>query len=154
MGAKKGQQRIICENRRARFEFDLTNPLIAGLMLLGSEVKALRLGNAHLNDAWVGFEGNKPMLFQAHVAAYEKATHFCHEPGRPRPLLLNASEIEDLRAAVRERGLTVVPLKLYFEGPWVKLELAVGRGRNVHDKRHAVREREDRREMARELARR
>lgn len=154
MGARKGERRVICENRRARYDYELEGHVEAGLVLWGSEVKSLRKGNAHLSDAWVGFEGNKPVLFKAHVAVYDQATHICHEADRPRPLLLHAAQIADLRHAVRERGLTLVPLKLLFDGPWVKLEFAIGRGRKHHDKREAVREREDKREIARAMSKR
>lgn len=154
MGARKGERRVICDNRRARFDYELETPLEAGMLLMGSEVKSLRKGNAHLSDAWVGFEGERPILFKAHIAPYEQATHVCHEADRPRPLLLHSAQIADLKHAVRERGLTLVPLRLLFDGPWVKLEFAVGRGRKHHDKREAVREREDKREIARAMSRR
>ncbi len=154
MGARKGDRRVICENRRARWEFDLTDEMEAGLVLLGSEVKSLRNGNGHLSEAWVGFLNNRPMLMKAHIAPYLQATHVCHEPDRPRPLLLHEAEVAVLREAVRERGLTVVPLALILDGPWIKLKLAVGRGRKMHDKRHALREADDKREMARAMAKR
>jgi SsrA-binding protein len=154
MGARKGERRIICENRRARWEFELSDHLEAGLVLMGSEVKSLRQRNAHLSEAWVGFEHGKPVLMKAHVTPYLQATHFCHEPDRPRPLLLHKNEVEFLREAVREKGLTIVPLALLIDGPWIKLQIAVGRGRKSHDKRHALREADDRREMARALAQR
>ncbi len=149
MGARKGERRIICDNRRARHEYELESHTEAGLVLMGSEVKSLRKGNAHLSDAWVGFENGKAILFKAHIAPYAQATHVCHEPDRPRPILLHAEQVARMSQAVRERGLTLVPLKLYFDGPWVKLEFAVGRGRKEHDKREALREREDRIEIAR-----
>ncbi len=154
MGARKGERRIVCENRRARFEFDLSDHLEAGLVLMGSEVKSVRNRNAHLSEAWVGFENNRPVLMKAHIAPYLQATHICHEPDRPRPLLLHAAEVELLREAVRERGLTIVPLALLLDGPWIKLQIAIGRGRKLHDKRHALREADDKREMARALSQR
>lgn len=153
MGAHKGDRRLICENRRARYDYELTDHVEAGLILMGSEVKSLRRGEAHLSEAWVGFENGRPFLMQAHVAPYKQATHVCHEPDRPRPLLLHATEAERLRQIVKERGLTLVPLKLFFDGPWAKLEFAVGKGRKHHDKRDALREREDRQEIARAMRR-
>lgn len=153
MGARKGDRRLICENRRARHDYELGLHVEAGLILMGSEVKALRRGDAHLNEAWVGFEGGRPFLMQAHVAPYKEATHVCHEADRPRPLLLHGHEVERLRQIVKERGLTLVPLKLFFDGPWAKLEFAVGKGRKLHDKRDALREREDRQEIARAMRR-
>ena len=149
MGAKKGQIRVICENRRARHEYDLEEFTVAGLILVGSEVKSLRAGTAHLNDAWVGFEGHKPIHYKSHIAPFPQANQFNHEPDRPRPLLLSAVQIERLRQVVREKGLTLVPLKIMFDGPWAKLEFAIGRGRKQRDKRDSVREKEDKREIAR-----
>lgn len=149
MGARRGERRIICENRKARFDFELTEFYEAGMVLLGPEVKSLRMGNAHLADAWVGFEHNRLTLFKAHIAPYEQANRENHEPGRSRPLLLNASELRKLRQAVRETGIALIPTKIYFDGPWAKVEFAVGRGRKAHDKRDAIREREDRREIQR-----
>jgi SsrA-binding protein len=154
MGARKGDRQVICENRRARWEFEISEEFEAGLILMGSEVKSLRNRNGHLSEAWVGFENGRPMLMKAHIAPYLQATHVCHEPDRPRPLLLHAREVAQLREAVRERGLTIVPLALILDGPWIKLLIAVGRGRKNYDKRHALREADDKREMARALARR
>jgi SsrA-binding protein len=153
MGARKGQHRVICENRRARHEYELDEVTEAGLILLGSEVKALRSGTAHLNDAWVGFEGQKPMLYKCHIGPFPQANQFNHEAERPRPLLLKATEVARLRTLVREKGLTLVPLKLYFDGPWAKLTFAIGRGRKNHDKRTNIREREDRQEIRRVMGR-
>ena len=153
MGARKGTRRLICENRKGRHDYDLEQFTEAGLILMGSEVKSVRSGNAHLNEAWVGFEGRRAFLFKAHIAPYPQATHVNHEPDRPRPLLLKAEELEKLRQTVREKGLTLVPLKLYFDGPWVKLEFAVGKGRKHHDKRDSLREKEDRKEISRAMSR-
>ncbi|MSQ01872.1 MAG: SsrA-binding protein SmpB [Myxococcales bacterium] len=153
MGARKGERRNICENRRARHDYELEGHTEAGLMLMGSEVKSLRRGEAHLQDAWVGFENGKPFLMKAHIAPYQQATHLCHEPDRPRPLLLHWQECARLRQAVKEKGLTLVPLRLYFDGPWAKLEFAVGKGRKHHDKRDSLRELEDRKEIARAMNR-
>jgi SsrA-binding protein len=148
MGARRGDRRIICENRRARHEYDLDDFTEAGLVLLGSEVKSLRAGTAHLDEAWVGFEGLKPILYKAHIAPFPQAGPFNHEPDRPRPLLMSAEQIAHFREVVREKGLTLVPLRLLLNGPWIKLEFAVGKGRKQHDKRNALREREDKREIA------
>lgn len=151
MTTPKGKIRVICENRRARFDYELLEDFEAGLVLLGPEVKSLRKGDAHLNDAWVGFEGNHLVLFKAHIAPYEQANRENHDPLRPRPLLLHREELKKLRNRVRERGLTLIPTKIYFDGPWAKVSFSVGRGRKEHDKRHAIREREDRREVQRAI---
>lgn len=148
------QRRNVCQNRKARHEFELFDTFEAGMVLLGSEVKSLRNGKANLDDAWVGFDtAARPVLMNAHIAPYEQANRQNHEPTRPRPLLLEWEEIEKLRQKVREKGLTLVPLQLYFLGPWCKLEFALGRGRKLHDKRHALREKEDRKETQRALRR-
>ena len=151
MPPKKGERRNVCSNRKARFEFELFDHFEAGLILVGSEVKSLRGGNAHLNEAWVGFEGPRLMLFSAHIAPYPQANVQNHEPTRARPLLLSHAELEKIRQRVRERGLTVVPLQMYFDGPWCKIEVAVGRGKKVHDKRATLREAEGKREVARAM---
>ncbi len=150
---RKGEKRNICENRKARHDYDLSEFTETGLVLLGSEVKSLRAGEAHLNEAWVGFEGRKMFLFKAHIAPFPQANQFNHEPDRPRPLLLHEHEIEHFREIVREKGLTLVALRLYFDGAKVKLEMAVGRGKKQHDKRHTLRAQEDRKEIARALNR-
>ncbi len=150
--SRKEARRNICENRKARHEFDLSEFTEAGLVLRGSEVKSLRAGEAHLNEAWVGFEGGKMYLFKAHIAPFPQANQFNHEPDRPRPLLLHAHEVAHFREVTREKGLTLVPLRLYFDGARVKLELAVGRGRKDYDKRQALRAKEDRREIRKALS--
>ncbi len=147
------QRRVVCQNRRATFEFDLEEPIEAGLVLLGSEVKSLRRGGASLADAFVAFEGERPVLYKCHIAPYAEANRQNHEPMRPRALLLSVREIQRLRQATRERGLTIVPVDLHFQGPWIKVQIAVGRGRKLHDKRAAIREREDKREADRAIRR-
>lgn len=148
------ERRNVCLNRKAKHEYELLDHYEAGVVLLGSEVKSLRGGKASLDEAWVGFDSaGRPVLMQAHVPPYEQANRQNHDPVRPRPLLMHLEEIRKLRQRVREKGLTLVPLQLYFVGPWVKLEFAVGRGKRAHDKRHAIREREDKREADRAMRR-
>ena len=146
------EHRNVCQNRRARFEYELFETFEAGLILLGPEVKSLRQGKGTLEDAWVGFDDRaRPVLMGAHIAPYAQANRENHEPLRPRPMLMHREEIRRLRQRVKEKGLTLVPLQMYFEGPWVKLEFAVGRGKKLHDKRHSIREREDTREAQRAI---
>jgi SsrA-binding protein len=145
-------RRNVCLNRRARFEFELFEIYEAGLMLLGSEVKSLRGGKGNMEDAWVGFDDRgRPMLMGAHIAPYPQANIQNHEPTRPRPMLMHWEEIRRLKARVKEKGLTLVPMQMYFQGPWVKVEFAVGRGKKLHDKRQTIREREDTREAQRAI---
>jgi SsrA-binding protein len=144
------ERRNVSLNRRARFEFELSENVEAGLVLLGSEVKSLRRGGASLEDAYVGFDGaGRPALLNCRIAPYEQANRQNHEPLRPRQLLLSKVEIRRLRQRTREQGLTIVPLQLFFEGPWCKVEIAVGRGKQLHDKRQSLRERQDKRETDR-----
>lgn len=151
---KKRERRNVCLNRKAKHEYDLLDHHEAGIVLLGSEVKSLRNGKANLDDAWVGFDpAGRPLLMNAHIAPYEQANRQNHDPVRARPLLMHLEEVRKLRQKVREKGLTLVPLQLYFVGPWCKLEFAVGRGRKLHDKREALREKEDRKEAQRAMRR-
>ncbi len=141
----------ICENRRARHEFELLDTLEAGLALVGSEVKSLRNGKGSIAEAYVHFEDNEAWLVDAHIQPYPQANRFNHEPRRRRKLLIHLAERARWSKRVAEKGLTVVPLRMYFEGPWVKVEIALARGKKLHDKRDAARDREDRREMDRAM---
>jgi SsrA-binding protein len=143
-------RRNVCQNRRARFEYELFEFYEAGLLLLGPEVKSLRQGKGNLEDAYVGFDDHaRPVLLNAHIAPYPQANRENHEPLRPRPLLMHVEEIRRIRQRVREKGLTLVPVQMYFQGPWVKLEFAVGRGKKLHDKRASIRDKEGNREAQR-----
>jgi len=147
--------RPIAANRRARREYEILDTLEVGLVLVGSEVKSLRDGKASLIDAHVRFRDGEAWLIDLHIAQYPQAgPHQNHEPKRARKLLLKRREMDKLRRRVQEKGLAVVPLRLYFKGAWVKAELAVGRGRKLHDKREAMKERQDKRDAQRALRRR
>jgi SsrA-binding protein len=143
-------QRDIARNRRALFDYEIVERLEAGLVLLGSEVKALREGGATIAEAYVVVRAGEAWLIGAHIADYPNAPEG-HDPGRTRKLLLHRREIERLSSDLAQKGLAVVPLRLYFKDGRAKLELGVGRGRAHHDKRHAIREREDRREAERAM---
>lgn len=152
MGQKPAGRRNISSNRRARFQYELDDFLEAGIILLGSEVKSARQGKVTLEEAWVKVEETgPPVLMGAHIAPYEQANRNNHEPTRPRVLLLNTNELARLRKKVREKGLTVVPVQMYFQGPWAKVEIAIGRGKKLHDKREALKEAVDRRETERAI---
>ena len=151
MAGKAPTRKLICENRRARHEYELLDTLEAGVALTGSEVKSLRGGKGSIAEAYVAFEDGEAWLLDAHISPYAQANRYNHETRRKRKLLLHAAEILRWQRRVAEKGLTAVPLEMYFEGPWVKVKIALARGKKLHDKRDASREREDRREMDRAM---
>lgn len=141
--------RVLVENRRVRHEYALHDVFEAGLALVGSEVKSLRAGQANLAEAWVRLAPDGAWLMGCHIAPYVEANRQNHEPLRPRKLLLHASELAKLDRGVRREGMTIVPVRLYLKGSRVKLEIALAKGKKLHDKRQAIKERESRREIAR-----
>ncbi len=145
--------RPICENRRARREYEVEDTLEAGLVLQGSEVKSLRAGTANLADSYVQFRSGEAFLIGAHIAPYTQANRLNHDPRRERKLLLHAREIQRLGMKVAERGFTVIPLKMYFKGAHAKVQLGLARGKKLYDRRADIRKREDERDMARALRR-
>ena len=154
MSEKPRPIRAIAENRRARHDYEILERIEAGLALLGSEVKSLRSGTGNIAEAYSQIIDGEAWILNMHIPEYAQAgPHQNHEPRRKRKLLLKAREVERLRKKSAEKGLTLVPLKLYFRGPWVKLELGVARGRKRHDKRHVLKERQDRRDVQRALRR-
>ena len=142
-------QRDITVNRRARHDYFIEETCEAGLVLSGSEVKSLRAGKAQLKDSYGRISKGEIWLFNAHISEYAAAAQFGHEPTRSRKLLLHRREIDRLAGKVKERGLTLVPLRLYFKKGRAKVELGLGRGKKLYDKRAAIKERETRREMDR-----
>jgi SsrA-binding protein len=144
----------VATNRQARFRYHLLEKFEAGLMLQGSEVKSLRAGKVNLKDSYAVVRDGEVWLHGCHIAPYGPAAGEGHDPERPRKLLLHRKEIERLIGKTAERGLTLVPTRIYFTGPRAKVELALARGKERHDKREAIREREQRREIERELRRR
>ena len=142
--------RLLNDNRRARFEYTLSDALEAGLVLVGSEVKSLRVsGNVNLSDAFVDLRPDGAWLLQSYIAPYEQANRENRDPRRARKLLLHANQITKLRKATREKGVTVIPTKLYFKGSRVKLEIAVARGKKQYDKRQSIKERDVERQLRR-----
>jgi SsrA-binding protein len=140
---------LIHRNRKAFHDYEIESRVEAGVALTGSEVKSLRQGRGNLGDAYVLFRGGEAWLVGSHIAIYPQANRENHEPTRERKLLLSAQELRRLAAKVREKGFAIIPLSMYFKGPWVKIELGLGRGRKQHDKRDALKERQDRRDMER-----
>jgi len=134
--------KILSDNRAAGHHYYLSDRLEAGLVLTGTEVKAARDGKIHLKDAFGEVAANEAWLVNAHISQYSHGNIMNHEPVRRRKLLLHRAEIEKLQQATRERGLTVVPTKLYLKDGLIKVELAIGRGKKLRDKRESERERE------------
>jgi SsrA-binding protein len=149
MGSQAGQDRTIATNRRARHNYAILETQEAGLVLRGTEVKALRAGQVNFKDAYATVRNGEMWLVGCHISPYSHGTDANHDPERDRKLLLHAREIARLSGKVAERGLTLVPLRLYFKQGRAKLELGLARGKKLHDKRSALREREVRREMDR-----
>lgn len=141
------ETRALVTNRKASFEYFLDDRFEAGIALVGSEVKSLRAGKANLQDAWVELDPRGAWLIGCHISPYEQANRFNHDPLRKRQLLLNRAELAKLTKAVRERGRTIVPVRLYLKGSRIKVEIAIATGKKAHDKRNAIKEREARREM-------
>jgi SsrA-binding protein len=144
----------IATNRQARFRFHLLETWETGIALQGSEVKSVRDGQVNLKDAYALVRNGEVWLHNMHIAPYAPAAREGHDPERPRKLLMHKREIERLIGKTQEKGLTLVPTRVYFSGSHAKVELALARGKEQRDKRDAIREREQRREMERELRRR
>ncbi len=153
MAKKKVAEKVICVNRKARFDYFIEETFEAGLVLVGSEVKSLREGKAHLKDSYGSIRKGEAFLLKAHISPYAAASGLNHEPERTRKLLLHQREIQRLTGKVKERGLTLVPLKLYFKNGRAKVELALARGKKMYDKRDTIRRKETRREVERSLKR-
>ncbi len=150
----KGEIKVIATNRKARHEYFLEDSYEAGLSLRGSEIKSIRAGQVSLKEAHVEVDGEEAWLVNAHIAPYELAGQFNHEPRRRRRLLLHKREIHRLYDAVRQKGYTIIPLRLYLTGGKAKLEIALARGKRKYDKRKEISKRDAARDIERALARR
>lgn len=135
-------RKSICKNRKAHFQYSIEETVEAGLVLTGSEVKSLRAGGANLSDAYAQVRGTEMFLHKAHIAPYTHAGNANHLPERVRKLLLHRREIHRLGGRLRERGLTIVPIEMYWKGGRAKVELGLGRGKKLYDKRQAIATRE------------
>ncbi len=154
--ARKSKRRVpesgdVATNRKARHRFELLERLEAGIELRGSEVKSLREGKAQLADAYAVIEKGEVWLRGVHIPPYAPASRENHDPERPRKLLLHRREIERLIGKSQQRGLTLVPTRIYFKGPRAKVELALARGKEGRDRRREIRDRDLRREVERDL---
>ena len=141
------EDRVVATNRRARHEYEILETLEAGLVLRGTEVKSLRDGGVNFKDSYVTVRNGEAWLRGCHISPYSHGTDANHEPERDRKLLLHKREITRIVGKTAEKGLTVVPLKIYFKGGRIKIEVGLARGKKLHDKRASLRERETKREM-------
>ena len=141
----------VCTNRKARYLYSILETIEAGIALVGSEVKSLRDAKANIKDGYATVDGGEVFLHNMHINPYDEASHFNHDPLRTRKLLLNKQEIRRLAGKINERGLTLVPLSVYFKGKHAKVELALVKGKKKYDKRESIARREHEREMERAL---
>jgi len=145
--------KTITVNRKAYHDYHILESLEAGIALTGTEIKSIRAGRVNIRDAYAKPDGGELWLVNAHIAAYEAASRFGHEPNRPRKLLLHRCQIDELAGMVMQKGLTIVPLKLYIKKGTAKLEIGVARGKRLYDKREAIARRETEREIGRAMKR-
>jgi len=142
--------KTIATNRKARFEYQLLETFEAGLVLKGTEIKSVRRGQISLQEAYVRTDGKQAWLVGAHIAPYEHASAFQHDPDREKKLLLNKREIRELYDAVRIKGLTIIPVRVYLKGGRAKVEIAIAKGKKKYDKREAIKKRDFEREESRD----
>ena len=152
MASNEPKRKVIAENRRARYDYFLEDSVEAGIALLGTEIKALRDGRANIAESYAAVEGREIVLINADIPPFKQANRFNHEPRRPRKLLLHRRQIDKMIGAVQRDGQTIIPVRLYLnERGMAKLELALAKGKKVHDKREATAERDWQRDKARLL---
>ncbi|GAB4538354.1 MAG: SsrA-binding protein SmpB [Pleurocapsa sp.] len=150
MSEKQKGIKIINDNRKARYLYEILETYEAGIELVGTEVKSIRAGKVNLRDGYAMIRNGEAWLLNVHISPYQAGgVYFNHEPRRNRKLLLHRQEINRLIGQVEQKGLTLVPLKMYFKGGWVKVVIGLGRGKKLHDKRETIKRRQDKREMAR-----
>ncbi len=142
-------EKTVCQNRKARHEYFILETYEAGLVLKGTEVKSLRAGKANLKDSFARIENGELWLENMHVSPYEQGNRFNHEPKRPRKLLMHKAEIMRLWGKSREKGLAMIPLRIYFKDGRAKVELALAKGKKMYDKREDIAKRDAEREIAR-----
>ncbi|MEQ8203863.1 MAG: SsrA-binding protein SmpB [Smithellaceae bacterium] len=151
MAKENTAQKLIASNKTARVNYEIGDTYEAGLVLTGTEVKALRSGKANLKDSYVVVKDDEVFLREMHIGHYDHGNRFNHNPLRTRKLLLHKREIKKLYGKSREKGLSLVPLKLYFKNGKVKVEFGIGKGKKVYDRRQDIKEREERRTLARDF---
>jgi len=143
--------KTVSTNRKAKFEYFLLETFEAGISLKGSEIKSVRAGQISIKEAYIRVDEHEAWLMEAHIAPYAEANRFNHEPRRPRQLLLHKREIRKLRDNVRKKGLTIIPTRVYLKNGRAKVEIALARGKKLHDKRQAIAKRETERDLKRQI---
>ena len=149
MTKEKTGQKLIASNKTAHRDYEITDTYEAGIVLTGTEVKALRAGKANLKDSYAVVNEDEIFLREMHVGHYDHGNRYNHDPLRPRKLLLHKREIRRLYGKSREKGLSLIPLRLYFKNSVVKVEIGVGKGKKLHDRRQDIKRREERRDISR-----
>jgi SsrA-binding protein len=145
----KPQVKVVADNRRARHEYEILEVYEAGIELSGTEVKSIRMGRANLADAFARIEDGQIWLHNCNISPYDFGNRFNHDPVRKRRLLMHKREIQKLKSKTQEKGLTIVPLKMFFKGNWAKLDLALAKGKQLYDKRESIAKRENSRNLER-----
>ncbi len=148
---KSEEYKSVSKNRKAEFEYYLLERFEAGIALHGSEIKSVRAGQMSLQEAYVSVTANEAWLKEAHIALYNPASYTNHDPLRSRQLLLNKKEIKELFVAVRQKGVSIIPVKLYIKNGKAKLEIAIARGKKTYDKRQVLEKRDTERDIARSI---
>jgi SsrA-binding protein len=142
---------VIAENRKARFDFEILETFEAGIALTGSEVKSIRNKQVQLKDSYISFIGDEAFLQNAHISEYKASSYNNHAPERLRKLLLHRNELDKIYGALREKGQSCVPLKIYFKNGRIKLEIALAKGKKQHDKRESIKRREVKKDLQQQM---
>lgn len=154
MSDKNDSYKVVADNRQARFRYEILETYEAGIELKGTEVKSIREGKVNLQDGYALIRNGEAWLLNVHISPYQSTSdYFNHDPRRTRRLLLHKKEIRKLIGKVEQQGLTLVPLKMYLKRGLVKISIALGKGKKLHDKRESLKERQDKRDMARAVKR-
>lgn len=148
---KSETKHVLCHNRKARHSYDILETLEAGIMLVGPEVKSLRNGGGNIKDSYAQIAGGEVYINNLHISPYAQASIFNYEPERKRKLLMHKREIVRLAGKVKEKGLTLVPLSIYLKGHLIKIEIGLAKGKKEYGKKEAIKERDVKREVAREV---
>ncbi len=146
--------KIVCQNRKAYHDYSIEETIEAGIQLLGTEVKSLRDGKANLKDSYVLIKDSEVILLNCHISPYSHGNILNHDPLRTRKLLLHRKEIERLRGKMQQKGYTLIPLKIYFKGPYAKVEVGLAKGKRQYEKRETIKEREAKRDIEKAMKRR